>query len=162
MLLVLLLWLLLLLLPLLLIMLFLLLPLLLLLRHLPLLLLLLLLPLYSYFFSCLYTPGPHTLTSGPIIPHPQVWDISGPQPVFVGERDVKLGSLHTVHVSASTSAQSPAFAPTLPPTVVPSCLLLLFLSLQACPDAPFVVCMGGDKQSDNFKVISLIMKWFLF
>lgn len=52
----------------------------------------------------------------------KVWDIAGPQPSFVAERDVKLGALHTV---------------------------------QACPDAPFVVCMGGDKQSDNFKVHDL-------
>jgi len=25
----------------------------------------------------------------------------------------------------------------------------------ACPDAPFVVCMGGDKSSDNFKVLDI-------
>merc|ERR1719285_1048619 len=52
----------------------------------------------------------------------KVWNISGPQPTFVSEREVKLGALHTV---------------------------------QACPDAPFVVCMGGDKPSDNFKVYDL-------
>merc|ERR1712080_477125 len=28
-------------------------------------------------------------------------------------------------------------------------------TVQACPDAPFVVCMGGDKPSDNFKVLDL-------
>lgn len=52
----------------------------------------------------------------------KVWDISESQPSFVFERDLNLGTLHTV---------------------------------QACPDAPFVVCMGGDKQSDNFKVLDL-------
>ena len=27
---------------------------------------------------------------------PQVWDISGPQPAFVGERSLGLGTLHTL------------------------------------------------------------------
>ena len=49
----------------------------------------------------------------------KVWDIAGPQPQFVSERDMKLGQLH---------------------------------DLSACPDAPFVVCVGGDKKDDNFKV----------
>merc|ERR1712059_247265 len=48
----------------------------------------------------------------------KVWDIAGDQPVFVTERDVKLGELQV---------------------------------LGSCPDAPFVICMGGDKPSDNFK-----------
>ena len=49
----------------------------------------------------------------------KVWDISGPAPSFVTERDMRLGLLH---------------------------------DLAACPDAPFVVCVGGDKKDDNFKV----------
>lgn len=28
-------------------------------------------------------------------------------------------------------------------------------TLMACPDAPFVVCMGGDKSSDNMKVLDI-------
>jgi len=28
-------------------------------------------------------------------------------------------------------------------------------TLASCPDAPFVVCMGGDKNSDNFKVLDI-------
>jgi len=65
---------------------------------------------------------PGTLTTVSQDKAMKVWDISGPQPTFVSEREVKLGALHTV---------------------------------QACPDAPFVVCMGGDKPSDNFKVYDL-------
>jgi len=52
----------------------------------------------------------------------KVWDISGPQPAFVGERALGLGTLHT---------------------------------LSNCPDVPFVVAAGGDKSSDNFKVMDL-------
>ena len=26
---------------------------------------------------------------------------------------------------------------------------------EGCPDAPFVVCMGGDKNSDNLKVLDV-------
>lgn len=52
----------------------------------------------------------------------KVWDIAGDQPVFVTERDVKLGELQV---------------------------------LGSCPDAPFVICMGGDKPSDNFKVMDV-------
>jgi len=71
---------------------------------------------------CLSPHCPGTVTTVSQDKSMKVWDISGPQPSFVTERDVKLGALHTV---------------------------------QACPDAPFVVCMGGDKQSDNFKVLDL-------
>ena len=49
----------------------------------------------------------------------KVWDVAGEAPVFVTERDLKLGELHDC-------------AP--------------------CPDAPFVMVMGGDKTSDNLKV----------
>ena len=28
-------------------------------------------------------------------------------------------------------------------------------TLASCPDAPFVVCMGGDKSSDNMKVLDI-------
>merc|ERR1711874_548458 len=52
----------------------------------------------------------------------KVWDISGPQPAFVGERSLGLDTLHT---------------------------------LANCPDVPFVVAAGGDKSSDNFKVMDL-------
>lgn len=53
----------------------------------------------------------------------KVWDISGAQPQFVMERNMKLGALQTVI---------------------------------GCPDAPFVVCMGGDKTGDgNLKVMDI-------
>jgi len=53
----------------------------------------------------------------------KVWDISGDQPQFVTERNVKLGAIQTV---------------------------------VGCPDAPFVVCMGGDKTGDgNLKVMDI-------
>lgn len=53
----------------------------------------------------------------------KVWDISGAQPQFVMERNMKLGALQTV---------------------------------VGCPDAPFVVCMGGDKTGDgNLKVMDI-------
>jgi len=71
---------------------------------------------------CLSSQCPGTVTTVSQDRSMKVWDISGPEPVFVSEREVKLGALHTV---------------------------------QACPDAPFVVCMGGDKSSDNFKVMDL-------
>jgi len=52
----------------------------------------------------------------------KVWDISGPEPAFVCEKDLKLGALHAAH---------------------------------GCPDAPFVVCVGGDRRDDNFKVLDI-------
>ena len=55
----------------------------------------------------------------------KVWDVAGEAPVFVTERDIKLGELHDC-------------AP--------------------CPDAPFVMVMGGDKTSDNLKVGVNIIK----
>ena len=55
----------------------------------------------------------------------KVWDVAGEVPVFVTERDIKLGELHDC-------------AP--------------------CPDAPFVMVMGGDKTSDNLKVGVKIIK----
>ena len=55
----------------------------------------------------------------------KVWDVAGEAPVFVTERDLKLGELHDC-------------AP--------------------CPDAPFVMVMGGDKTSDNLKVSVKIVK----
>ena len=54
-----------------------------------------------------------------------MWDVAGEAPVFVTERDLKLGELHDC-------------AP--------------------CPDAPFVMVMGGDKTSDNLKVGVKIVK----
>jgi len=57
----------------------------------------------------------------------KVWDIQGQEPVFVMERELKLGSLHTV---------------------------------AACPDAPFVVCAGGDRKEDDTKFTSNNMKLF--
>ena len=53
----------------------------------------------------------------------KVWDISGDQPQFVTERNVKLGAIQTV---------------------------------VGCPDAPFVVCMGGDKTGDGNLKVSLL------
>merc|ERR1712098_238698 len=55
----------------------------------------------------------------------KVWDCGetdSAQPVYVTERDLKMGQLHAV---------------------------------QSCPDAPFVVCMGGDKRDNNFKVLDV-------
>jgi len=53
----------------------------------------------------------------------KVWDISGDQPQFVTERNVKVGAIQAV---------------------------------VGCPDAPFVVGLGGDKSGDsNLKVMDI-------
>ena len=52
----------------------------------------------------------------------KVWDIADGKPTCIEERNLKLGTLH---------------------------------SLDGCPDAPFVMVVGGDKPDNNLKVLDI-------